>query len=605
MRRLLGFLQPHKKLVIWLVIANIFLSAMLTVAPLVTKAIVDQVIGQKQFNLLLPFLGLLMGVAIARATATFFYSYGQNLLGQYVMTDVRYALYRKLLALQFSFYDQNQTGRLMSRVSSDVESTRLFLSQVLVESVNHLTTIVLSMIVLLGQDWRLAALIVLPLIGSGVGLFLTHRHLREPWAKQHDRFAKLSAVLQDCLSGIKVVKAFAQEAQEQHKFVDAAQAVRHGNQGIQDAWNIRWSVIGSIGRFMQLLLIAVGGYLVMNGGMTLGTLVAAISLSMLLLGAVNALGTQLNSFSQTATASVRIFELLDEPITIKSPQVQERSYAVETRDRASLLGEVEFRDVSFGYPRTNDKSLKHINLRVPAGTSLAIVGSTGAGKTTLINLMGRFYEANSGHVLVDGKDVRDYPLDELRHQIGYVAQDSLLFSASIAENIAFGRPDATQDEIEQAAKLAQAHDFINKLPEGYKTKIGERGIGLSGGQRQRVAIARAFLLNPRILILDDSMSAVDAHTEKLLQAAVREVMRGRTSIVIAHRMSTVEHADRIIVLRDGAVAEEGTHDQLLHANGYYKHVLDLQRMSGEQSLEDVLSRVPNAYARPGFEASAG
>lgn len=593
MRRLLSFLQPHKKLVIWLVIANIFLSAMLTVAPLVIRAIVDQVIGQNQLNLLLPYLALLMGVAIARATATFFYSYGQNLLGQYVMTDVRYALYRKLLALQFSFYDQNQTGRLMSRVSSDVESTRLFLSQVLVESVNHLTTIVLSMLVLLSLDWRLAALVVLPLIGSGVGLFLTHRHLREPWSKQHDRFAKLSATLQDCLSGIKVVKAFAQEAQEQRKFVDASLAVRYGNQGIQDAWNIRWSVIGSVGRFMQLLLIGVGGYLVMNDSMTLGTLVAAISLSMLLLGAVNALGTQLNSFSQTATASVRIFELLDEPVTIRSAALpRPTGEGAHLMRVGALRGEVEFRDVSFGYPRTNDKSLKHINLCVPAGTSLAIVGGTGAGKTTLINLIGRFYEANSGHVLVDGKDVREYPLDELRHQIGYVAQDALLFSATIAENIAFGRPEATQDEIEQAAKLAQANEFITKLPDGYKTKIGERGIGLSGGQRQRVAIARAFLLNPRILILDDSMSAVDAHTEKLLQTAVRQVMQGRTSILIAHRMSTVENADRIVVLRDGAIAEEGNHEQLLHANGYYKQVLDLQRMSGAQSLEDVLNTQP-------------
>ena len=588
MRRLLGFLKPHKTLVIWLVIANVFLSAMLTVAPLVTKAIVDDVIGLKKFNLLLPYLGLLMGVALARAASTFFYSYGQNLLGQYVMTDVRYALYRKLLSLQFSFYDQNQTGRLMSRVSSDVESTRIFLSQVLVESVNHITTIVLSMIVLLQQDWRLAALIVLPLIGSGLGLFMTHRHLREPWGKQHERFAKLSATLQDCLSGIKVVKAFAQEAQEQAKFVDAAVAVKHGNQGIQDAWNIRWSLIGSIGRFMQLLLIAAGGYLVMYGSMTLGTLVAAISLSMLLLGAVNALGTQLNSFSQTATASVRIFELLDEPVTIKSSAQDELQHATHV----TLKGEVEFQDVSFGYPRTNDKSLKHINLRVPAGTSLAIVGGTGAGKTTLINLIGRFYDVNSGHVLVDGKDVRDYPLDELRHQIGYVAQDALLFSATIAENIAFGRPAATPDEIERAAKLAQAHDFITKLPEGYKTRIGERGIGLSGGQRQRVAIARAFLLDPRILILDDSMSAVDAHTEKLLQTAVREVMRGRTSILIAHRMSTVEHADKIIVLKDGAIAEEGNHATLLKANGYYQQVLDLQRMSGQQSLEDVLNQSP-------------
>jgi ABC-type multidrug transport system fused ATPase/permease subunit len=258
----------------------------------------------------------------------------------------------------------------------------------------------------------------------------------------------------------------------------------------------------------------------------------------------------------------------------------------------TLKGEIEFQNVSFGYPRTNDKSLKQINLRVPAGTSLAIVGGTGAGKTTLINLIGRFYEANSGHVLVDGKDVREYSLDELRHQIGYVAQDALLFSATIAENIAFGRPDAAQDEIEQAARLAQAHEFITKLKDGYKTRIGERGIGLSGGQRQRVAIARAFLLNPRILILDDSMSAVDAHTEKLLQAAVREVMRGRTSILIAHRMSTVEHADNIIVLRDGAIAEQGSHEQLLRAGGYYKQILDLQRMSGEQSLEAVLNLQP-------------
>jgi ATP-binding cassette subfamily B protein len=332
----------------------------------------------------------------------------------------------------------------------------------------------------------------------------------------------------------------------------------------------------------------------MTNSMTLGTLVAAISLSMLLLGAVNALGTQLNSFSQTATASVRIFELLDEPVTIKSPAqvLNQLATHLQGASQVTLKGEIEFQNVSFGYPRTNDKSLKQINLRVPAGTSLAIVGGTGAGKTTLINLIGRFYEANSGHVLVDGKDVREYSLDELRHQIGYVAQDALLFSATIAENIAFGRPDAAQDEIEQAAKLAQAHEFITKLKDGYKTRIGERGIGLSGGQRQRVAIARAFLLNPRILILDDSMSAVDAHTEKLLQAAVREVMRGRTSILIAHRMSTVEHADNIIVLRDGAIAEQGSHEHLLRAGGYYKHILDLQRMSGEQSLEDVLNLQP-------------
>ena len=595
MRRLFGFLKLHRRLVIWLVLANVLVSGLLTVAPLVTKAIVDDVIGKQQMSLLLPYLGLLIAVALIRAAATYFYTYGQNRLGQHVMSDVRYALYRKLLALQFSFYDSNQTGRLMSRVSSDVESTRLFLSQVLVESINQLTTIVLSTIALLQQDWRLALLVVLPLIGSGVSLFLTHRKLREPWGVQHERVAKMSATLQDSLSGIKVVKAFAQEDQEQHKFMDAVQAVMSGNQKIQDTWNVRWSMIASVGRFMQLLLLAVGGYLVMTGGMTLGTLVAAISLSLLLLGAVNALGVQLNAFSQTATASVRIFELLDEPVLIRSPiplMTTPVGAPLGETQMAPMHGDVEFKDVSFGYPRTVEKSLKKINLKIPAGTSMAIVGATGAGKTTLINLIGRFYDVSSGEVLVDGRDVREYQLDELRHQIGYVAQDVLLFSATIAENIAFGRPNATQEEIERAAKLAQAHDFILKMPKGYQTKTGERGIGLSGGQRQRIAIARAFLLDPRILILDDSMSAVDAETEKLLQAAIREVMRGRTSIIIAHRMSTVEHADQIVGLKDGVLVEEGTHSQLLRSGGYYQHVLELQRMHSSQSLDEILDQKP-------------
>ena len=261
----------------------------------------------------------------------------------------------------------------------------------------------------------------------------------------------------------------------------------------------------------------------------------------------------------------------DEPITIRSPQL-------DKPNRSIIKGDIEFKDVTFSYASSKGKALQGLNLRVAAGTSLAIVGATGSGKTTLVNLISRFYDPNSGQVLVDGCDVRQYDLSELRHQIGYVAQDNLLFSASIAENIAFGRPGASQEEIEEAAKRAQAHEFICKLPEGYKTKIGERGIGLSGGQRQRVAIARAFLLDPRVLILDDSMSAVDAETEKLLQTAVQEVMRGRTSILIAHRMSTVEHADQIIVLENGQLVESGPHTDLTRNQGYYQRVLELQRL---------------------------
>ncbi len=594
MPRLLGFLKPHKKLVIGLVFVNVLLSAMLTVGPLVTKAIVDDVIGSRQLQHLLPYLGVLLLVTALRATATWFYTFGQNKLGQLVMTDVRYALYRKLLGLQFGFYDKEQTGRLMSRVSSDVESTRLFLSQILVESMSHLFTIVLATVALLQQNIVLALIALLPMLISGLGMFLSHRKLREPWSKQHERLAKMSATLQDSLSGIKVVKAFAQEAQEERKFMAAAMAVRNGNLGIGDMWNKRRAVIGSIGRFMQLLLIGVGGTMVMNNQLSLGTLVAAIALSLLLLGAVNALGTQLNAFSQTATAAVRIFELLDEPVTIRNSTLTLTPTPTPSPKReGSQIGEIEFRNVSFAYPTSKAKTLKDVSVRVPAGTSLAVVGATGAGKSTLIHLIGRFYDATSGQVLVNGQDVRTMDLAELRHQIGMVAQDTLLFSATIAENIAFGRPDATQDEIERAARLAQAHDFITKMPEGYQTKIGERGVGLSGGQRQRVAIARAILLNPRIMILDDSMSAVDAETERLLQTAIRSVMKSRTTVLIAHRLSTVQQADHIIVLKDGEIVEQGTHEQLAKASGYYRHVLETQQMTASENMSDVLNVSPN------------
>lgn len=587
MLRLLGFLQPHKKLLIALIFVNLGLSAMLTVAPLVTKAIVDDVIGQRQLHLLMPYLGLLLAVAGGRALTTYFYSYGQNRLGQLVMTDVRLALYRRLLALQYSFYDKERTGRLISRVGSDVESTRIFLSQIMIESMSHIMTIVLATLVMLQQEPVLALVSIGPMVVSGMGMYYAHRALRPPQAVSQEIFARMSANLQDSLAGIKVVKAFAQEHQEEAKFKAITEEVRDANLRVQDIWSKRWAVIGSLGRFMQLGLIAVGGTRVMNDQMTLGTLIAIISLSLLLLGAINSLGTQLNAFSQTATAAVRIFELLDEPVTIVSPP-----YARSLNGAAAGItrGQVDFEAVSFGYPTSKAKALHEVTLHVPAGGSLAIVGETGSGKSTLVHLIGRFYDVTSGRVLVDGRDVRDYDLTALRRHIGMVAQDALLFSASVGENIAFGRPDASQADIERAARLAQAHEFISKLPAGYDTVIGERGIGLSGGQRQRVAIARAILLDPKILILDDSMSAVDAHTERLLQAAIQEVMQGRTTILIAHRLSTVEKADHIIVLKDGCIIEQGSHEDLLRNSGYYRHVLELQHMGGGAIPEAPLFR---------------
>ncbi len=580
MLRLLRFLIPHRKFVASLILLNVLLSSVLTVAPLVIKTIVDEVIGLQRQYLLVPYLGLLLLVTTVRTITVYFYSFGQNKLGQLVMTDVRTALYKKLLALPYSFYDKEQTGRLMSRVSSDVESTRIFLSQILVESMSHLLTISFASIALLVQDKFLFAIAVLPILGSGFAMYHLHLKLTRPWLLQHEQMAAMSSVLQDSLSGIKVVKAFAHELSTQESFELAHMTVRKGNLLIQDTWNLRWCVIGSVPRFMQLGLFLLGGYRVMAGDISLGTLVAVVTLSLLLLGAMNSLGSQLNGFSQTATAATRIFELLDEPGVLNEPSKTSVS-AIATSVHPlhwSCTGDIEYQQVHFSYPASKAAALTGINIKIPAGSSLAIVGATGSGKTTLLQLLGRFYDPSGGKVLVDGHDVCTLDVTQLRQQIGIVSQDTLLFSASIAENISFGRPGASQKDIEHAATIAQAHEFIVQMAAGYNTRIGERGVGLSGGQRQRIAIARAILLNPKILVLDDSMSAVDSETEVLLQTAINHAMVGRTTILVAHRLSTSQTADNIIVLREGQIIEEGPHAILAANGGYYQHVLSLQQI---------------------------
>lgn len=589
MLRLLRFLVPHRKLVSSLILLNLVLSAVLTVAPLVIKAVVDEVIGLQRQQLLVPYLGLLLLVTTVRTITVYFYSYGQNKLGQLVMTDVRTALYKKLLALPYSFYDKEQTGRLMSRVSSDVESTRIFLSQILVESMSHTLTISFASIALLFQNRSLFAMAVLPIIASGYAMYRLQLKLTRPWLLQHEQMAAMSSVLQDSLSGIKVVKAFAHEPYTQKTFETAHMTVRKGNLVIQDTWILRWFVIGSVPRFMQLGLFLLGGYSVMAGEISLGTLVAVVSLSLLLLGAMNSLGSQLNGFSQTATAATRIFELLDEP-EVLSPSNFLTVGATSTRasyrpPHWSCSGDIEYQQIHFSYPSSKAKALTGINVKVPAGSSLAVVGATGSGKTTLLQLLGRFYDPSEGKILIDGHDVRTLDQRQLRKQIGIVSQDILLFSATIAENISFGQPDASQHDIEHAATIAQAHEFIVQMAAGYQTRIGERGVGISGGQRQRLAIARAILLNPKILVLDDSMSAVDSETEVLLQTAIKHAMVGRTTLMVAHRLSTSQTADNIIVLRQGKIIEEGTHAVLATNSGYYQHVLSMQQMDTDHFAE--------------------
>jgi ATP-binding cassette subfamily B protein len=581
MRRLLGFLKPHWPLVLWLATLNLALAGLMTVAPIVTKAIVDNVIDQKQVDLLPGYLVILFAVAAGRAISQYFYGRDRERLGQYIVTDIRTALYKKLLALSYSFYDNEQTGRIMSRITSDVDSTRMFLAFILVDSVLQITIMIAMLIALLTLDVTLALIAIVPSVASGISLYILYNRWRMINRQIHEQNAVVSGVLQDSLSGIKVVKAFAQEGQEQNKYELAVKKLRGLVILANDRWYKRFPYVASVPRFMQLALIAIGGMQVIRGDVTLGTLVASISFTSLMLNAANALGTQLTALGQSSTAAVRIFEMLDEPVRIKTPP-----NAIKLGE---LRGDVSFENVTFKYPTAKANALKGIDLHVPAGSSLAVVGATGSGKSTLVHLIGRYYDPTFGSVRVDGQDVRKVDLDSLRGQIGIVAQDALLFSATIAENIAFGRPDATQEEIERAAKLAQAHEFIMSMPDRYQSDVGERGLGLSGGQRQRIAIARAILLNPKILIMDDSMSAVDSETERLLQDAIGTVMQGRTTILIAHRMSTVQKADHIAVLREGEIVEYGTHDELMRSGGYYQRVLELQRMTAAESMTELLS----------------
>ena len=550
---------------------NLLIAALTVVSPLVIKRVVDDVIALQRPQDLPPYLALIVAVAVLGGLARFAYAIGKEQLGQTVITDMRTALYSKLLALHFGFYDGERTGSLMSRMIGDVESTRVFLSGIIIDTVYHVTTIVLLLGAFTQQDLLLAIIAIVPCALSALGLYQLFIARKGIHAKIHEENANVSATLQDSLSGIKVVKAYAQEQQELGKFTIAIDRQKAINFLGNWTWNTRFPFVNSLQRFMVIALLAVGGLRVMNGEITLGTLVAALSFGGLLMVPFAQLGQQLTTVGQTAAAALRIFRLLDEPIGIQSPEFP--------KPMTDVRGEIEFKHVTFRYAGSTTRALDDINLLIPAGTSLALVGTTGSGKTSLAQLIGRLYDPTSGQVLIDGVDARQLDMHELRRQIGTVAQDSLLFSDTIANNIAFGRSDAPRDAIIRAATLSQASEYIDDLPQGYDTEIGERGVGLSGGQKQRLAIARAIVLDPRVLILDDSLSAVDAETERALQASFATVMRGRTTVLIAHRLSTVQHADQIVVLKEGRIVEQGTHAELIQRSGYYKDVLDLQNMN--------------------------
>jgi len=501
------------------------------------------------------------------------FQFGQGYLGEYgaqgIAYDVRNDIYRHLQKLSFSWHDRAQTGQLMARATSDVEQLRNFTGRAFLQMAQLIVMGSGIALVLFATNWKLAiaSVLMVPLLLRTISYY--NDSVRPYFRQAQEELAQLAAIVQENLAGAKVVKAFAREPDEVRKFDrqnDTLQEQYVAAAEVQAFANPLMDVIGNLG---TVIVLFYGGFLVISGEISVGQLVAFNTYLLLVVRPIRRLGFLIGQSSRAIAAGERIFEILDAPVDVTDRPGAE--------PLPQITGRVELDHVSVTY-YAGEPVLKEVSFVAEPGQVVALLGATGSGKTTIVNLIPRFYDVREGRVLIDGHDVRDVQLLSLRRQIGMVLQDTTLFTGTIRENIAFGAPRAAEDEIVAMAKAARAHNFIMEFPRGYDTRVGERGITLSGGQKQRIAIARALLLNPRILILDDFTSAVDTETEALIREALDVLMEGRTTFVIAQRVSTVQSADNIIVLDHGEIVGMGNHDELLESNAIYAEIFRLQLM---------------------------
>ena len=576
LKRLLGYLRKYWYLVLAALICTLIGTVLNLAMPWLLKEAIDRTLVQKEYRLLGVLALSIVGVSILRGAFSFGQTYLSEYVGQKAIYDIRNAMYVHLQRLSFSFYDTAQTGQLMSRVTSDVDTLRRFLSFGGIQLVSSALTFISILVICLWMNWRLAlvALSTSPFLVVTVLRF--SGKVRPAFMDIRQRFADMTAALQENITGVQVVKTFAREEYEVEKFSGRIEELRQKRLYISRLFASYFPFMNFIAGIGTAFILWYGGWQIIREQLTLGELVAFNAYLMLLVGPIRMLGFIVAIWQMAIAAGERIFEIVD-----TRSEVEESPNAVEL---PKLEGHVRFEKVSFQY-EDNAPVLRNVSLDVRPGGMLALLGATGSGKSTIINLIPRFYDPSEGRITVDDIDLRDAKLESLRRQIGIVLQETFLFSGTIRENIAYGRADASLDEIVKVAQIAKIHEFVESLSDGYETKVGERGVTLSGGQKQRVAIARALLMDPRILILDDSTSSVDAETEHLIQQAMAALMEGRTTFVIAQRLSTVKNADQIVVLRDGEIAEEGTHDELLALGGIYTDIYNTQ-FTGEQEQEE-------------------
>jgi ABC-type multidrug transport system fused ATPase/permease subunit len=572
--RLLGFLRPYK----WsLAVSSVLAigSQLLAIAiTFVIRGAINGPIEDGTTGALWAVVGLvlLLGALKAALMAGRRLIAGKQALG--VEFDLRNALYAKLVRLSFGFFDRHQTGQLMSRATVDLQAVRFFLGYGLIFFFQAVVTVVTVTIVLFAIDWQLAlvALWITPVL---VVLAYRYSRISHPVLREvQQKMADVATVAEENIVGVHVVKSFAQEDRERAKFTGASESVFAETVRANRLRSFYVPLMAFLPLLAQSAVLLVGGHMVVNGSMSLGAFVQYNVLVLMLVGPLRMLGMWVGQAQRATASGERIFQIIDEPEEMA--EIDSPLALPEGR------GLVRFEGVTFGYDHERPV-LEGIDLELEPGRTVALIGHTGSGKTTLASLVPRFYDVTEGRVTVDGLDVREANLTSLRRAIGVIAQDPFLFSATVRENIAFGRPDATDDEVVAAAQAAQAHEFVERLPKGYDTMIGERGITLSGGQRQRVAIARALLIDPRILVLDDATAAVDATTEARIRLGLRQAMLGRTTIIIAHRLSTISLADEIVVLDGGRIAARGTHDELIETSPTYQEIYEHGLLEAEFS----------------------
>jgi ATP-binding cassette subfamily B protein len=564
--RLLSFLRPYKRgLVISIFLAIGSQACQIALILVTGKNVIDQALKNHDTHQLWLYVGAIVVLGFVSAALMS----GRRLISGKqaldVEMDLRQGLYSHFVRLSFGFYDRNQTGQLMSRATVDLQGVRFFLGYGLIFFFQNALTVVSVAVVLFFLQWQLA-LVVLAVMPFLIAIAYRYSHVAHPTLRDvQQKLADVATVAEENIVGVHVVKAFAQEPAEEEKFrvrneALFAQTIRANRQRATYV-----PLLSFLPLLAQAAVLLVGARMVGHGSLSVGSFIAFNFFLAMLVMPLRSLGMWVGQ-SQRATASgERIFQILDEP-----EDVADGPGAIELPDGD---GAIHFEDVSFSY-LPGRPVLEHLDLALDAGATVALIGHTGSGKTTLSSLLPRFYDVDSGRVLVDGVDVRDVKLASLRRAIGVIAQDPFLFSTTVRDNIAFGLPELTDAEIERVARLAQAHEFVERLPQGYDTVIGERGITLSGGQRQRIAIARALAVDPRILILDDATASVDATTEARIRSGLREVMSGRTTLIIAHRLSTIALADEIVVLDEGRIACRGTHEELLETSAVYREIYD-------------------------------